>query len=202
MWNLNLKSVESINLTKPLNSSELKDAYTSIQQNSFDFSEIIKRKCAGSENKNDCCCINKKTDVDADENDKVQNKRFKNRNNKSSLQIIVRNKEMAIQMFIQQVNSFFSDKNSKLKNQVHGANAQAMQLSKRLNGSDAELREVYIGIYKATQSTINEMNEFVKNLPGLREIVKNKSDLAIMINHRLFDYYLVFYLFQYILAFK
>lgn len=108
--------------------------------------------------------------------------------------IIINNSEIKLQTAIKQLNNLYRYQNSKISNQIAQANIFASLKIKNLNGSNASLKDVWVDILKLTERNACFMMHFLKNVFNLEDF-KNSNDIKTIINHRIFDFYVVFLLF-------
>ena len=90
-------------------------------------------------------------------------------------------------MYLNHNKKFFS-------NDVQKAKMLASLNKSNLDGYDAMLKDVWLGIIERTQLCIRSMIELIKQMPYIQKIIQkgNSKDLKSIINHHHFYYIMVY----------
>ena len=97
--------------------------------------------------------------------------------------------ETIIKNFAKQINHIFVAHNFKFANQVAQAKVLASLNLKKHYGSDAPVKDVWLGLIRKLTADVESMMKLLIQIPGIRE--SDKSDFQNIIKFHLFDYNLV-----------
>lgn len=93
--------------------------------------------------------------------------------------------ELELNELIDQMHSLYLRDNEKVFNIL-----QQARLYEKKERFDITIQTVWMGLVESIPQVVKSMIVFAKEIPGIKEL-KNTGDFAIMINNRLFDYFIV-----------
>ena len=114
----------------------------------------------------------------------ISNNNFDEENRLSSMASFI---EIDQNNLVDQMHTIYLSHNEKVFHLVQ----QAQSMGRNSNNMDnVTLQTVWVGLVESIPQVVKSMIVFAKEIPGIKDL-KNTGDFAIMINNRLFDYFIV-----------